>query len=442
MGIKPLFSKAILKIFLISVSISITACVCFSSQTDTQAVVFSSLKDAVKLAFKNNLNIQVQEREVLAKRAGIMQARSVILPQINLGAGYTHNDKVLAENIFSGYKNDNLLQGSATQVIFDGGASIANIKQSELNLQTQEATLTATKINVEFETKRLYYGLLLAYETERITQNLFDQAKAHYDDVKNKFDQGTSSKFDLLQSKVQVSKIMPELVKAKNAVELIKADFKKLLKLKMDDNLEVKDNLTFSPIEVNEPEFLKIAYLNQPQMLIRALGIDINKWAIQVARASNRPQVNAAANYSYRSNNLNNMINDDHSNWSAGFTVSVPIFDGFSSKAKVDAAKARYEESRLQKDDTHDQIAVDMRQAILDLKQAKAIIDYTKDNIDEAKEALRISEVSYNIGEGTNLDILDSQVSLSQVEQNLASSIYDYLMAKAFLDKTMGKVIE
>ena len=136
------------------------------------------------------------------------------------------------------------------------------------------------------------------------------------------------------------------------------------------------------------------------------------------------------------------MFDASQRNWNAGISVSIPIFDGFSSKAKVDAAKARYEESRLQKEDTQDQIAVDIRQGCLDLRQSQAIIDYTKDNIEEAKEALKISEVSYDIGEGTNLDVLDSQVSLSQVEENLASAVYDYLMADAFLNKTMGRLLE
>jgi len=413
----------------------------FLVAAEEKQVILSSIKDAVFLAFKNNLSIQIQEKEVVASRAAIMLAKSAILPQVNLEAGYAHNDKVFAENIFTGYKNDNTLGLTASQVIYDSGANIAAIKQSQLNLKVQEETLTAQKLNIEFETKRLYYGLLLAYETERITQDLFDQAQAHYEDVKHKFEQGTSSRFDLLQSKVQVSKIVPELVKAKNAVDLIKADFKKLLRFKMEDNLQVTDKLSYLAIEINEPEFLKTAYLNQPQMNIRALGIDINKWAIKLAQASNRPQINASADYTYRSNNLGNMINDSHRNFSVGFTVSMPIFDGFSSKAKVDAAKARYEESRLQKDDTHDQIAVDIRQACLDLRQSQAIIDYTKDNIGEAKEALKISEVSYDIGEGTNLDVLDAQVSLSQVEQNLASGIYDYLMAKAFLDEIMGRLL-
>jgi outer membrane protein TolC len=433
-------TKAFLSICLASWLILISNPLLIQAADQEGSTSLSSVKEAVILAFKNNLSIQMQEKEVAASKAAIMQAKSAILPQVDFESSYTYYDKVAAQNIFTGYKNDNILGLTASQIIFDGGASIASIKQAQLSLKVAEQTLLADKLNVEFEAKRLYYGLLLAYETERITQELFDQAQAHYEDVKRKFDQGTASKFDVLQSKVQVSKVVPELVKAKNAVDLIKADLKKLLRIKMDSALEIKDKLAYSQVEINEPEFLKAAYLYQPQMNIKALDIDINKWAIKLAHSSNLPQINANASYNYRSNDLGDMVNGAHRNWGAGVSLSVPIFDGFASKAKVDAAKARYEESKLQKEDVGDQIAVDIRQACLDLRQSQSIIDYTKDNIDEAREALKISEISYENGEGTNLDILDAQVSLSQVEQNLASGMYDYLMAEAFLNKTIGKL--
>jgi len=403
-------------------------------------ITLSSLNDALRVALSNNLNIQMQEKEVEAGRADIVVARAAFFPQLNANASYTHNDKVFAQTVVTGFKNDNYLGLTLGQNIYSGGANYANFKQSLLQLKIQEETLRFRKLDLEFETKRLYYGLLLAYETERITEDLFNQAKAHYKDVKHKFSQGTSSKFDCLQSSVQVSKIMPELVRAKNAIDIIKADLKKLLKIKMLDDLKVEDKLAYSLINIKEGEFLKTAYLNQPEMNLKSLGIDVNKWAIQLAKSTNRPQVNAGLNYYNRSNNLGNMLNSRHNNWSAGVTVSVPIFDGFSSKGKVDAAKARYEESFLDKEDTADQIAVDIKKGCLDLGQAKSIIDYTKDNIGEAKEALKISEVSYDNGEGTNLDILDAQVSLSQIEKDYSNAIYDYLMAGAFLDKTMGRL--
>ena len=62
-----------------------------------------------------------------------------------------------------------------------------------------------------------------------------------------------------------------------------------------------------------------------------------------------------------------------------------------------------------------------------------------QDNLQDAKEALEISYVRYNNGVGINLDVLDAQVALAGVEQNLTSGIYDYIMAKAKLDRVMGR---
>jgi len=407
-----------------------------------------SLEDAIIMAFKNNKDIQIQEQEIKVAKANILSAYSQFLPKANLDAGYTHNGSVLGLataslkkdiGIFSGYKNDNKLGVSIDQSVYNGGANFANFNQAELGLEVQEETLRSRKLDLEFETKRLYYGLLLAYETERIAQDLVSQAQSHYEDVKNKFSQGTTSKFDLLQSKVQVSKMMPELVRAKNAIDSIMADLKKLLSLKMQDCITVKEKLAYSTIEISEEEFLKNAYMSRPEMILKSLGIDISKWQIEMAKAGSRPQVSTGLDYSYRSNNLGNMFNNRHSNWSAGLSVTIPIFDGFATKAKVEEAKARYAQAGLDKENLHDQIAVDIKRACLDLNEAFSIIDASKDNIQEAKEALRIAEISYDNGVGTNLDILDTQVTLSQIEQNYSEGIYDYLIAKAFLDRSIGR---
>ena len=240
-------------------------------QVSSQAISLS-IEDAINTAFKNNKSIQIQEKEIAVANAGIMDARSQFLPKLGASAGYTRNGAVLTipENplihykkdmgIYTGYVNDNKLGLTLDQSIFNGGANIANYKQAELNLKVQKESLRATKLGVEFEAKRLYYGLLLAHETQRITQDLVNQAQQHYADVENKFKQGTSSRFDVLQSKVAVSKLMPELIKAKNAVDLIAADLKKLLGIKIDDELVLKDQLIYSAIHLDEAEFLKQAY--------------------------------------------------------------------------------------------------------------------------------------------------------------------------------------
>lgn len=410
-----------------------------------------SLGDAIGIALKNNKAVQIQEKEVAASKAGILDAQSAFLPKLNVGASYTHTDQVspisdLAggggkrdPHIFTGYKNDNKANASLDTNLFDGGANYAVLNQSQANLKIQIETLRARKLDVEFEAKRLYYGLLLAYETERITQDLVDQARAHYEDVKSRFEQGTSSKFDLLQSKVQVSKLIPELVKAKNAAYLIMAEFNKLLGLKVQGRVDAGGKLEYSPIAIDEEEFLKEAYLNKPEMILKSLGVDMNKWSIETARANGMPQVDTDFGYVFRSNDAGDMFNRRHSNWDFGIAVTMPIFDGFSTKAKVDQAKAKYAQSKLEKADAADQIAVDVRQACLDLAESDAIIRSQEDSIMEARDAMRIAVIGYDNGVTTNLDVLDTQVSLSQVEKNLAEGIYDYLMAQANLDRNRGR---
>ena len=400
-----------------------------------------TLIEAVEIAYKNNKDIQMQEQEVIVSSANIINAASVFYPQLNLQASYTHNDSVLVQNIYTGFINDNLLKLSASQSIYSGGKNIANLKQAKLSLDEQNETLRAKKLDIEFDAKRLYYGLLLAYENERIAKDALNQGMQHYENVKQMYKHGTASKFDMLQSGVQVSLLEPAVVKAENEIDSLKADLNKLLGRKIDFPIETGEKLTYSFIGIEENEFLKNAYLDRPEMRLKSLGIDIDKWEIQMAKSGYRPTVDLLGGYSYRSNNLGNMINEKHRNWNAGISVNIPIFEGFSTRAKVDAAKAKYAQAKIDKDNLVDSIAVEVRKACLDLKKSAAIIKSQQDNVEEAVEALRISEVSYTNGVAINLNVLDSQVALAQIQINLASGIYDYLMAKAYLDRSIGKSI-
>jgi outer membrane protein TolC len=412
-------------------------------------ISISSIDTAIETAFKNNKEIKIQEKELNITQANILGAKSEFLPKLNADASYMHNGTVLNvssaasskkdSGVVSGYKNDNQIGVSLDQIVYNGGANVANFKQSQLNFKVAEQTLRATKLDVEFETKRLYYGVLLAYENLRIAQELVDQAQMHYENVKDKFNHGTASRFDLLQSKVHVAKLLPELAKARKAVKLMKEDLKKMLGVDMNDAIDVKDALTYTLVPLNEKQFLKEAYLNKPEMVLKSLGVDISAWGIKMARSNGLAQINANLGYSYRSNDLGDMFNSRHNNWNAGVSVRMPIFDGFSTKAKVDEAKAKYAQAILSKENVSDQVVVDIKKSCLDLKESFSIIKSQRANIIEAKDALRIAEIGYDNGVDINLDVLDAQVSLGQVQQNLASAIYDYLMAEAYLKRTMGQ---
>ncbi|MBU1044585.1 MAG: TolC family protein [Candidatus Omnitrophica bacterium] len=409
-----------------------------------------SLEDAISLAFKNNKDILIQENEIKAAKARILGARGEFLPKVNINGGYTHRDSVMnlgaaqASNsdkdpgVFVGYEDEKRVGVSVEQALFKGGKNIANLKQANLRLKVQKENLRLRKLAVEFETQRLYYGILLAYETERIAQELLDQAQAHYEIVKKKFEQGAVSKFDLLQSKVQVSKVVPQLVRAQNAKELIIEEFKKLIGIDRKEIVLFQDKLTYSAIDIDEAKFLQLAYERRPDVIIKALEIKIGQQGILAAKASGRPGVNAGFNYDYKSDDAEALFNSRHNNWNIGISISIPVFDGFSAKAKVDEAKAKYAQAELSKQDAAETVSLEVSQGVLNLIQAQAIIESQQDSVEAAKEAVKIAEVRYENGGGTNIDVLDTQISLSQIEENLSQGIYEYLMGHAYLNKTMG----
>ncbi|NQU95076.1 MAG: TolC family protein [Candidatus Omnitrophica bacterium] len=420
-----------------------------AAETTNRSAIGLSINDAINIALVSNKSVQMQKTEIKSAAAEKMYAFSSFLPKASVNYGYTYNNSVLSSTdipgkrkdprIFEGYKNDNQFSVTAEQEIFAGGANIADFKQANINLRSQEETLRATILEIEFETHRLFYGILLAYETELIALDLVKQARLHYKEVEAKHMHGTASRFDVLQSKVQVARLMPQLIDAESSRRLIMVQFKKLLALNMGDEVKIEGVLKCAPVKIREEEFLMEAYENRPEMKLKSLGVDIEKWGIEFAKSTGVPQVSGSFAYSARSDDVGNMINKRHDNWNVGFKVSIPLFDGFATAAKINEARAKYAHARLDKDDYVDQVAVDVKQACLNLQKAQSVIDAQKDSIMEATEALRLSEVRYNNGVGINLDVFDSQVALAQVKQNLAGAYYDYIMAKADLGRVMGR---
>ena len=172
---------------------------------------------------------------------------------------------------------------------------------------------------------------------------------------------------------------------------------------------------------------------------MKSLGVDISKQSIEAAKAGSRPQVEAMFNYEGKSNDMGEMFDSRHDNWNAGIQVRIPIFDGFAAKAKVDEAKARYTQAAFEKDDLAEQVALEIKHACLDLAEAESIIESHTKRIANVREALKIAETRYLNRVGTNLDVLDAQVSLSQVEKDLSEAIYDYETAKAYLERSIGE---
>ena len=72
------------------------------------------------------------------------------------------------------------------------------------------------------------------------------------------------------------------------------------------------------------------------------------------------------------------------------------------------------------------------------MNEADKRIETTQVAVEKAEEDYKIAGVRYSAGVGTNLDVIDAQVALTDAKNNYIQAMYDYNTSKADLDKAMG----
>jgi outer membrane protein TolC len=80
----------------------------------------------------------------------------------------------------------------------------------------------------------------------------------------------------------------------------------------------------------------------------------------------------------------------------------------------------------------------EVRQAVLKINEAEQSLLSQEKNVKQAEESLRIAELNYNEGLVTILDVQQAQTALAQAKTNHSQALFDYVVARAELDKAMG----
>jgi len=122
----------------------------------------------------------------------------------------------------------------------------------------------------------------------------------------------------------------------------------------------------------------------------------------------------------------------------AGIKMEFTIFDGLSTYSRIQQAQADYRKIEYQKNQLIDGIKMEIKQSELRMKEAQEQIETQRQNVIQSEKALKIAEVRYNNGIGTQLELFDAQLILEQAQMGHIKGIYDYLIAKTDWERAIG----
>lgn len=407
------------------------------------APVELSLDESVALALKNNPAVQIKAADREKAAWAVREAQAAKGPTLTFAHADTRTSPARVVNPITGatpnmYETyDNKLKLNID--LYTGGRVEALITQAKLSLQSADLEMTKTRQQTKLDATTGYFSLLQNRNLVQVNQESVDNFTAHLRNVQAQYDVGTVARSDVLRSEVELANAQQKLIQAQNNYEVAMATLSNVLGLPHSSEIRLKEELKYEKYGQSLDDCLKFALVNRPDVNQAQAGLDKAKEGVKVARSGYLPTISFNGTKDW---NDNEFPGDKNQNWYAGVSANLMLFDTQLTRSKVKEAEYGVVNANETARQTRDSVALDVRKAYLNMREAEKRIETSKVAVDKAEEDFKIAQVRYTAGVGTNLDVIDAQLALTQAKTNYIQAMYDYNSNRANLDKAMGVAVQ
>lgn len=421
----------------------------FSSVSAQQQV---SLQEAIKQALQNKTEAKKAALQIKKAEYKIDEAKAGALPQVTATAGLTYNPLI----------QESLLEFGGQRITAQLGqpwSSTASVQLQQAifdqrvftGLKAAKTTREFYILNAQLTNEQLIENVATAYYQVFVQEENLKTVEASYVNtektrnvIKSLVDNGLAKAIDLDRTNVQLTNIGSNKQTLINSVELSKNALKFYMGIPIatdieleEKSIEPKPELLASIVNLDNRTDLKVLNKNRELLVF-------NKKATE---AYLYPTVSLTANYGWGANGAKFPLTNGLKNgvlWSdysaIGLNVSIPIFTGGATKAKINQAEIDIQDLDQDIQNTQLNLSLDYKNAITNMENALINIDSMKDNVGLAERVQKNTQSNYQNGLATLTELLDAENALTQAKQNYANALLDYKQAEIKLIKAKGEL--
>lgn len=414
---------------------------------ETTPTMHLTLDKAIELALSENPTMKVAEKEIELKEVSKTEAWQNLLPTVSLNGTVTYNIKVAeiktSMGSFKMGMDDSNTWNGALQVSLPLYAPAVyktmSLTKSDLELAVEKGR--GSKIDLVNQVTKAYYQLMLAQDSYNVLNENYKLAETNFNIVNAMYEQGRVSEYDKISAEVQKNSAWPSVVSGKNAVEIAKLQLKVLMGITADVDLIIDDNLKNHENEMAEAADSEIDLANNSSLRQIDMQGELLSKQRKLLKTSYLPTLALAGSYQYQS--MSNTNWEVHNfNWSNAssltLSLSIPLFKA-SNQTSLKSNKIQQYQLAETRINTERMLNMQAQSYIDNMTKSAEQLQSNKTAVELAQKGLEISQKRYDVGKGTILELTNSQVSLTNVKLSYNNTIYDYLVAKAELNKVLGK---
>ncbi len=461
------------------------------------STVVLTLEDALKIALSENVSVKVADQEIERVKYARKGTYASLFPQVNASGSYQRTIK--KQVMYMGGGNDeeggggmaSMFEGLMDPVMYyiqqlmaqtgavippyvppvverdtdsDGGIAVGRLNTYSaglsasmplVNFQLWESLrLSGDQVEMAVEqarnsrlgtvtsVKQAFYAVLMAKEAFNVYKSVYENAVENFSRTEKRYRVQKASELDYTRAKTNVANAIPNVYNAESSVILALWQLKAVMGVDLDKEIDVAgkledyaDHMFFDIHENDDPDLSGNSSLRQLAIQAEQLSK-----TIKMQKYASLPSL--ALNFAYSYNAMTDDFKFSQYHWTpysfVGLSLNIPIFSGGQRDHAIKQSQVQAAELDLQRINTERQLRIGIRQNLQTMETAMRSCDAAKDALASAEKAYDIAAKSYEVGRSTLTDLNDAQLMLTQARLSVSQAIYNFVVAKATLEQTLG----
>ena len=440
-------------------TVSAIAVLCIDARSlsaQDSSVVSLTLGDAARLAAHQSALAQGARLRADEANARVRQRRSELLPNVTSyvqEAGRTFNTSTLGIDFptppgqppvfdpkgqVEGPVNTLDVRGRVQQNLVDFGA-VGRIRSAKAAARSFSADADATAAQAAVVASTAYVRAMRADADLRTRQADTVLATELLGIARSQLQAGTGVGLDVTRAQAQLAATRSSLIASRSARDHAYLDLLRSVALPVGTRIVLADSLSVaaSPLALpDEPALVAQALHTRPDILAEEQRVRAAEQGIAAIKAERLPTLGLVADDGVIGKNGAKMLNT----YTWGLQVSLPIFDGFRREARVQEQRSVVKEAELRRRDLEQQVAADVRGALLDLTGAREQLDAARERLRFAEQELSQARERFNAGVAGNADVVNASLALTASRTLVNDAMTAYQLARVALARATGTV--
>jgi outer membrane protein TolC len=285
-----------------------------------------------------------------------------------------------------------------------------------------------------------YYGIVTARRHLANARQSLDEARRFVGITEKLESGGEVARADVVKAQLTLQQRERDVQDAQFSMEKSRIALAALIFPDLTTDFAVVDDLNAAPNLAAFEQIQALAYEVNPDLRLAQATLNQEGYGVAIARSGYLPSFSMDYFFGINANQFAVHDEEGHNRLGsvAQATLNIPIFNWWTTRSKIRQAELKRQQAQLDFTLTRRELNSNLRTSYLEATTALAQIDSLKRSLDLATESLRLTNLRYEAGESTVLEVVDAQTTLAQARNAYDDGLSRYRIALATIQTLTG----